>query len=68
INNRSYIDLLKVPGIGPKSAARIIKLQETGVKIKSYEQLKRIGVVLQRASPFVIVNGKLQETLDKWWK
>ncbi|MFQ5821479.1 MAG: putative DNA modification/repair radical SAM protein [Candidatus Heimdallarchaeota archaeon] len=68
INDGTYNELLKVPGIGPKSASRINRLQETGVKIKSYEQLKRIGVVLRRASPFIVVNGKFQETLDKWWK
>jgi len=68
INDGSYEELLRVPGIGPRSASRIIRMRNNGEQIKSYEQLKRIGTVLRRASPFIKVNGQVQKTLGKWWK
>ena len=68
INDGSYEELLRVPGIGPRSASRIIRMRNNGERIKSYEQLMRIGTVLRRASPFIKVNGQVQKTLGKWWK
>jgi predicted DNA-binding helix-hairpin-helix protein len=68
INEGTYSDLLRVPGIGPKSAARIIRLRKSGEKISSHKQLHDIGVVIRRADPFIVVKGKRQKTLRKWWK
>ena len=49
--------LLRVPGIGPKSALRILKarrMQRLGM-----DELKRIGVVLKRAQYFITCSGYL---------
>ena len=49
--------LLRVPGIGPKSALRILKarrMQRLGM-----DELKRIGVVLKRAQYFITCRGYL---------
>lgn len=56
INTASYDELLRVPGIGVKSALRIIKARKYG-KIQ-YEHLKKIGVVLKRAKFFITTDGK----------
>lgn len=56
VNKASYYDLLKVPGIGPKSAKRIISSRK--VFSLNFPDLKRLGVVMKRASYFITCNGK----------
>ena len=56
INRADYYTLLRVPGIGPKSAQRIVKARRTG-KL-DYPDLKKAGVVLKRAIYFITCSGK----------
>ena len=53
----SYHDLLKVPGIGTKSAWRIIKARRLGSL--DFAALKHMGVVLKRAQYFITCNGRM---------
>lgn len=57
INQASYQMLLRIPGIGVKSAKRIIAARKT-TKL-DFNSLKRIGVVLKRAHYFITCNGKM---------
>lgn len=57
INRANYETLLRVPGIGYKSAGRIVKARRTAVL--GFEDLKKIGVVLKRALYFITCNGKM---------
>ncbi|MBN2897525.1 MAG: putative DNA modification/repair radical SAM protein [Clostridia bacterium] len=55
--NRAHISLLlRVPGIGPTSAQRIVKGRRYG-KL-DYDALKKMGVVLKRAKYFILCDGK----------
>lgn len=56
INTCSYNDLLKIPGIGIKSAKRIITSRKM-FTIK-FQDLKNMGVVLKRAKYFITCNQK----------
>ncbi len=56
INQVSYNDLLKIPGIGPKSAKRIIKSRKY-YKL-TITDLQKMGVVIKRAKYFILCNGK----------
>ncbi len=56
INSADYHMLLRVPGIGNKSALRIVKARRMGSL--DFQDLKRIGVVLKRAIYFITCNGK----------
>ena len=56
INTADYHMLLRVPGIGNKSALRIVKARKTGML--DFEGLKRIGVVLKRAIYFITCKGR----------
>lgn len=56
INRAPYDMLLRVPGIGVKSALRIVKLRRYGNL--SYSSLVRMGIVMKRARYFMTVNGK----------
>lgn len=57
INQVSYQDLLKVPGIGIKSASRIVQARRQG--LLDFEHLKRMGIVLKRAKYFITCKGKM---------
>lgn len=57
INRADYQMLLRVPGIGVKSAQRICKARKTGAL--DFESLKKMGVVLKRALYFITCNGKM---------
>ena len=57
INKADYYTLLRVPGIGVKSAQRIVKARRNAQL--RFEDLKKIGVVLKRAVYFICCNGKM---------
>lgn len=61
VNRADYETLLRVPGIGVKSAKRIVTARRTGSL--DFIGLKRIGVVLKRAQYFVTCSGKMMEGL-----
>ena len=57
INRADYYTLLRVPGIGYKSAGRIVKARRMGSI--GFEDLKKMGVVLKRALYFITCGGKM---------
>ena len=57
VNQADYKTLLRVPGIGYKSASRIVKARRLGTL--AYEDLKKMGVVLKRAVYFITCEGKM---------
>ncbi len=57
INRADYQLLLRIPGIGVKSARRIITARRFGNL--TFEDLKKIGVVLKRALYFITCNGRM---------
>lgn len=57
INYAAYDMLLRVPGIGYKSASRIVKARRVGML--DFEDLKKMGVVLKRALYFITCKGKM---------
>ncbi len=57
INRADYRTLLRVPGIGVKSARRIIRARKSASL--GFDDLKKIGVVLKRALYFITCGGKM---------
>lgn len=57
VNRASYEMLLRVPGIGVRSAKRIIMARK--VKTLDFDDLKKLGIVLKRAQFFITCKGKL---------
>ena len=56
VNQAPYELLLRVPGIGVKSAQRIRRARREGPL--DFDGLKRLGVVLKRAKYFILCRGK----------
>ncbi|MCM1267023.1 MAG: putative DNA modification/repair radical SAM protein [Bacteroidales bacterium] len=57
INRADYHTLLRVPGLGVKSAKRIVAARRFGNL--TFADLKKIGVVLRRALYFITCNGRM---------
>jgi putative DNA modification/repair radical SAM protein len=57
INRASREELLRVPGLGPRSVARILRLRRQGT-FRTLTDLKKIGAVASRAAPFILLDGK----------
>ncbi|MCB6414712.1 putative DNA modification/repair radical SAM protein [Faecalimonas umbilicata] len=57
VNRASYELLLRVPGLGYKSAMRIVKARRLGTL--DFPDLKKMGVVLKRAMYFLTCNGRM---------
>jgi predicted DNA-binding helix-hairpin-helix protein len=62
INEAEFNELIKVPGIGLKTAQNIINNRP----IKDISKLKSLGIILKKANPFIEINNIYQTTLSKW--
>ncbi len=62
VNRAPYETLLRVPGIGVRSAQRIVIARRTGSL--DFAGLKKLGVVLKRAQYFITCKGQRSNGLD----
>lgn len=62
IMRADYEQLLRVPGIGPVSARRIISARRTANL--RFEDLKKLGVVLKRAQYFITCGNRVRNGLQ----
>ena len=65
INHAPYNHLIRVPGIGTKSARTIMTVRKNK-PFKKMEELQRIGVVIKRAEPYIKLDGNYQTALDNY--
>ncbi len=56
VNRAPYELLLRIPGVGVKSAGRILQARRQGAL--DFEALRKMGVVLKRAQHFTTCSGK----------
>jgi putative DNA modification/repair radical SAM protein len=57
VNRASREELLRVPGIGPVSAGRLVQWRRQGT-LRDLADLGKAGAVARRAAPFVLLDGK----------
>ena len=57
INKAGRRELLRIPGIGPKGAEAILKARRQS-KLRELSSLKKLGILADRAAPFVLLDGK----------
>lgn len=58
--------LLKIPGIGPKSVERILAARRL-TRLRDMAQLRRLGVSVGWAAPYVLLDGKRTESQLGLW-
>ena len=63
INSAPFVELIRVPGIGVKSAREIISIRKKK-PFSNKEQLRKLGVVVDRAEPYIKISGEYQTTFD----
>jgi putative DNA modification/repair radical SAM protein len=64
-NTAAFRELLRVPGIGPRSAQRIVAFCKRQ-PIVAKAELAAMGVRIKRAAPFLKINGWRDTTLEMW--
>ena len=57
INRAGRQALLRVPGIGPKTADAVLAARRRG-RLSDLRELKALGVILKRAAPYLLVDGR----------
>jgi len=66
INKADRAQLLRIPGIGPKTAAKVLAACRRN-PIKELSDLQRIGIPLNKAGPYILLNGvKPARQLSLW--
>ena len=61
INKAERRDLLRIPGIGPRGADAILRARRTS-KLRDLTSLRKLGIVVRRVAPFVLLDGKRVES------
>ena len=61
VNRADKRELLRVPGIGPKGAESILRARREG-RLRELSHLRKLGIAIQRAAPFVLVDGHRSPT------
>ncbi|MDT8897537.1 radical SAM protein [Thermanaerothrix sp. 4228-RoL] len=57
VNRASREELIRVPGIGPKSALAIIRARRL-FRLRDLRQLRQLGVNVERAAPYLLLDGR----------
>lgn len=57
INRADRRELLRVPGIGPKGAAAIVRLRRLH-RFREIGELRKIGILSERAAPYITLDGR----------
>jgi predicted DNA-binding helix-hairpin-helix protein len=47
-----------VPGIGPRGAEAILRARREAGPPRDLRELRRMGIVAERAAPYVLLNGR----------
>ena len=61
INKAQRHELLHIPGIGPRSVDEILRARRTQ-KFRDLTALRRMGIVVARAAPFLLLDGRRAES------
>jgi predicted DNA-binding helix-hairpin-helix protein len=57
INKADKQMLIRIPGIGPKNADKIIRFRKYRI-IKDINQLRKLGIPFKRSAAFILLNGR----------
>jgi len=61
INKAGRRDLLRIPGIGPRGHDAILRARRTS-KLRDLTSLRKLGIVVTRVAPFVLLDGQRVES------
>ena len=61
VNRAEKRELLRIPGIGPKGAEAILRARRGG-RLRDLSALRKLGITVARAAPFLLLDGKRNPT------
>jgi len=61
INKADRRELLRIPGVGPKHADAILQARQMS-KLRDLTALRKLGIVVARAAPFLLLDGRRSES------
>ncbi len=56
LNRADRFDLLRVPGVGPKGAAKLLSARRQR-RLRELSQLRKLGINPQKAAPLILLDG-----------
>lgn len=65
INEADYNDLIRIPGIGPKTAQKIVDIRQSK-KIEKTRDFINLRIPINKAAPFIKINGYRQKMLQEF--
>ena len=66
VNTADREILLRIPGVGTQSAARILRARRRGT-LRGLGDLRKLGIAAQRAMPFILLDGKPPPRQLSFW-
>jgi predicted DNA-binding helix-hairpin-helix protein len=66
VNQGDRPALLRIPGIGPKGADRILQERQRGT-LRDLSDLRKIGVMVSRVAPFILLDGRRPPVQRRLW-
>jgi len=57
LNRATREELLRVPGIGPKSAEVILTARRQG-RLRDLAHLRQLSILAERAAPYILLDGE----------
>lgn len=57
INHADRHELLRIPGVGPKSADAILRTRRLN-RFNDLSSMRRLGIAVDKAAPFILLNGR----------
>jgi len=66
LNAADRRDLLRVPGIGPKGADKLLRERRRG-RLRDLSDLRKLGIVAQRTAPFILLDGRRPPRQLRLW-
>ncbi len=66
VNTAERRDLLRVPGIGPKRAEKLLRARRQGT-LRDLSDLRKLGIIVRRAAPFILLDGRCPAYQLRLW-
>ena len=66
VNTANRQELLRVPGIGPKGADRVLAARRQG-KLRDLSDLGKLGIIPKRTAPFILLDGRRPPRQLSFW-
>ncbi len=66
INHASREELLRLPGIGPKSAEVILRARHQGC-LRGLDDLRKLGIQGQRSAAYILLDGRRPPLQGSFW-